>query len=76
MSYHPEPDSHSRNKIKVELDFFNCLGKSYVEKEQMWIHENLIILLINTIDAIDTYELVKKNYNTKIYMSPLMTLMN
>ena len=35
MSYHPEPDSHSRNKIKVELDFFNCLGKSYVEKEQM-----------------------------------------
>ena len=76
MSYHPEPDSHSRNKIKVELDFFNCLGKSYVEKEQMWIHENLLILLINTIDAIDTNELVKKNYNTKIYMSPLMTLMN
>ena len=35
MSYHPEPDIHSRNRIKVELDFFNCLGKSYVEKEQM-----------------------------------------
>ena len=23
MSYYPEPDSHSRNKIKVELDLFN-----------------------------------------------------
>ena len=70
MSYHPEPDSHSRNKIKVELDFFNCLGKSYVEKEQMWIHENLIILLINTIDAIDTYELVKKKLQHKnIYVT-------
>ena len=28
MSYFPEPYSHSKNKIRVELDFSNYLTKS------------------------------------------------
>ena len=32
MSYHPEPDSQRRNKIKVELDFYNYATKSEVKK--------------------------------------------
>ena len=27
MSYYPEPDSHIRNKIKVELDLSNYANK-------------------------------------------------
>ena len=32
MSYYPKPDSHGRNKIKVELDFPNYATKSDVKK--------------------------------------------
>ena len=28
MNYYPKQDSHGRNKIKVELDFFNYATKS------------------------------------------------
>ena len=32
MNYYPEPDSHSRNKVKVELDMSNNGSKSKVGK--------------------------------------------
>ena len=32
VSYHPEPDSHGRSKIKVELDWPNYATKSEIRK--------------------------------------------
>ena len=32
MSYYPEPDSDSRNKIKVEWDLLNYATKSEADK--------------------------------------------
>ena len=32
MSYYPEPDSHSKSKIQVELDFPNYAKEIDVEK--------------------------------------------
>ena len=44
MSYYVEEDSHSRNKIKVELDLSNYETKSEV-KEQV-INQILLKMLI------------------------------
>ena len=40
MSYHPEFDSHSRNKTKVYLNMSNYVTTLEVRKEQMLIHQN------------------------------------
>ena len=34
MNYDPEPDSHSKNKVKVGLDFPNYAIKSKIKKNQ------------------------------------------
>ena len=31
MSYHPEPDSYNRNKVKVELDLSNYATKKKID---------------------------------------------
>ena len=31
MSYYSKPDSHIRNKIKLELDLSNCVTKNELE---------------------------------------------
>ena len=33
ISYYPEPNSHSKNKIKLELDLYNSTTKSDIQKE-------------------------------------------
>ena len=43
MSYFPEPHTHSKNKIEVELHLSNYATKSDLKKmQQMLIHQNLL----------------------------------
>ena len=37
ISYYPEPDSHSRNKIKIELYLCNCAIKLDVKKQRVFV---------------------------------------
>ena len=41
MSYFSEPYTHSKNKIKVEVDFSNYATKSDFKKKQDLIHQIL-----------------------------------
>ena len=41
MKLYLKADSHIKNKIKVELDFFNYATKSCIKKQQMLINQNL-----------------------------------
>ena len=38
MSYYPQPYSHNKNKIKIELDLSNHATKSDVKKQQVLIN--------------------------------------
>ena len=40
-SYHREPDSHTRNRIKFQLDFSNYAIKSVMKKQEALIPRNL-----------------------------------
>ena len=42
MSYYPEPNYHSRNKIKVELDFGNYAAKSDGKMQQQSLLKRMI----------------------------------
>lgn len=33
INYHPEANSHTKNKIKFELDLYNSATQSYIQKE-------------------------------------------
>ena len=46
MSYFPEPYSHGRNKIKVELDSPNGATKSYLED----VTGTILQILLNKVD--------------------------
>ena len=46
MSYYPEPDSHRRNKIKVELYLSNYTTKHTVKKQQVLIDQSRLKKLI------------------------------
>ena len=46
MIYYPEADSHSRNKIKVEIDLSNYATKSDLKKVAGVIHQILLTRLI------------------------------
>ena len=38
MSYYPQPYSHNKNKIKIELDLSNLATKSDIKKQQVLIN--------------------------------------
>ena len=46
MGYFSQPNAHSKNKIKVELDFLNYATKSDLQKSQALIHQNLPKILV------------------------------
>ena len=41
MSYYREPDSHTRNRIKFQLNFSNYAIKSDMKKQEALIPQNL-----------------------------------
>ena len=41
MSYYREPDSHTRNRIKLQLNFSNYAIKSDMKKQEALIPQNL-----------------------------------
>ena len=49
MSYHPEPDSHIKSKIKPGLDLSNYATKSGIKKRQVLICQNLLKWLIQLV---------------------------
>ena len=49
MSYHPEPDSHIKSKIKPVLDLSNYATKSGIKKRQVLIRQNLLKWLIQLV---------------------------
>ena len=58
MNYFPEPYTHSKNKIKVELDLSNYITKSDLETQQVLIHQILprksdLASLKSEIDKLD-----------------------
>ena len=46
MSYLPEPQTHSNNKAKIELDLANYATKSDLKILQVFIHLNLLKKLV------------------------------
>ena len=46
MSYYREPESHSRNKIKVELYLSNYTTKHTVKKQQVLIDQSRLKKLV------------------------------
>ena len=46
MSYFPDPYTHSKSKMKVELDLPNYATKSDLKMQQVLTHQNLLKKLI------------------------------
>ena len=42
MSYFPEPCTHSKSKVKVELNLSNYAAKSDLKMQQALVHQNFI----------------------------------
>ena len=61
MSYFPEPCTHSKCKIKVELLLSNYTTKSDLKMQQVLIHRNLSSLKSH-IDKLD----IDKSENTPV----------
>ena len=66
MSYFPEPYTHSKCKIKVELFLSNYATKSDLKMQQVLIHRNLSSLKSH-IDKLDKLENAPADLNLRVY---------